>query len=165
MTTDRHPTRQGSLPEMHYQMQHDIYSLGVVLLEIGLWSSFSLPLVSHNSSSTTAPNPLFFPDANLSYNSRSKNPLGPPSRIKAHLESLAMTELPSRLGKRYTDIVLLCLRCLDENRGDENGHCGDGFGFGFGIGGEGEEIVDEDGIVIGVKYIENVLQKMLEITI
>ncbi len=25
---------------MHYQMQHDIYSLGVVLLEIGLWTSF-----------------------------------------------------------------------------------------------------------------------------
>jgi len=42
---------------------------------------------------------------------------------------------------------------------------GDGDGFGVGVGGEGEEIMDEDGVVIGVRYIENVLQKLLEITI
>lgn len=36
----RHPKRQGEYPEEEYQMQHDIYSLGVCLLEIGLWQSF-----------------------------------------------------------------------------------------------------------------------------
>jgi hypothetical protein len=36
----RHPRRQGELPEEEYKMQHDIYSLGVCLLEIGLGSSF-----------------------------------------------------------------------------------------------------------------------------
>ncbi len=35
----RHPTRQGRRPIEDYRMQHDIYSLGVCLLEIGLWSS------------------------------------------------------------------------------------------------------------------------------
>lgn len=59
--------------------------------------------------------------------------------------------------------MLLCLCCLDECAGDER-DC-DGFGVGVGFGGEGESIVDEDGVVIGVRYIENVLQKMLEITI
>ena len=35
----RHPTRQGLRPIEDYRMQHDIYSLGVCLLEIGMWSS------------------------------------------------------------------------------------------------------------------------------
>ena len=38
----RHPCRQGEFPEKEYKMQHDIYSLGVCLLEIGLWESFVL---------------------------------------------------------------------------------------------------------------------------
>ncbi|KAK3505254.1 hypothetical protein B0T13DRAFT_485892 [Neurospora crassa] len=36
----RHPSRQGCDPAVKYRMQHDIYSLGVCLLEIGLWESF-----------------------------------------------------------------------------------------------------------------------------
>jgi serine/threonine protein kinase len=36
----RHPKRQGEHPEEQYKMQHDIYSLGVCLLEIGLGASF-----------------------------------------------------------------------------------------------------------------------------
>jgi serine/threonine protein kinase len=36
----RHPKRQGERPEEEYRMQHDIYSLGVCLLEIGLGTSF-----------------------------------------------------------------------------------------------------------------------------
>lgn len=36
----RHPKRQGIQPEEMYKMQHDIYSLGVCLLEIGLGFSF-----------------------------------------------------------------------------------------------------------------------------
>ncbi|QDS75665.1 hypothetical protein FKW77_007221 [Venturia effusa] len=36
----RHPQRQGTSPSMKYTMQHDIYSVGVCLLEIGLWQSF-----------------------------------------------------------------------------------------------------------------------------
>lgn len=36
----RHPSRQGFNPHDDYEMRHDIYSLGVCLLEIGLWSSF-----------------------------------------------------------------------------------------------------------------------------
>ncbi|KAJ5726781.1 hypothetical protein N7493_005808 [Penicillium malachiteum] len=36
----RHPDRQGNNPSSKYTMRHDIYSLGVCLLEIGLWESF-----------------------------------------------------------------------------------------------------------------------------
>jgi len=36
----RHPQRQGLHLQEEYKFQHDIYSLGVCLLEIGLWTSF-----------------------------------------------------------------------------------------------------------------------------
>ena len=36
----RHPKRQGLHPESNYKMQHDIYSLGICLLELGIWESF-----------------------------------------------------------------------------------------------------------------------------
>lgn len=46
----RHPDRQGSVRKGHLK-KHDIYSLGVVLLEIGLWQR-SLDLVDSKSSQT-----------------------------------------------------------------------------------------------------------------
>ena len=36
----RHPSRQGTVLQHRYRMQHDVYSVGVCLLEIGLWHSF-----------------------------------------------------------------------------------------------------------------------------
>lgn len=35
----RHPERQGATPSIAFQKSHDIYALGVVLLEIGLWKT------------------------------------------------------------------------------------------------------------------------------
>ena len=73
---------------------------------------------------------------------------------KQKLEALATRELPPRVGKRYTDIVLLCLRCLDSRIGKE----GDETGF------RARTVdltwTDEDGIVVGVRFIESVLMKM-----
>jgi hypothetical protein len=54
--------------------------------------------------------------------------------------------------ERYTDVVLLCLRCLDSGSGANH----DGQGFGVGAA----DYTDEDGVMIGVSYIENVLEKM-----
>ena len=39
----RHPRRQGLKPDLPYSMQHDIYSFGVCLLEIGIWDSLVIP--------------------------------------------------------------------------------------------------------------------------
>ena len=77
------------------------------------------------------------------------------SQIKLQLEDLAANELPGRLGRRYTEIVLLCLRCLDRGTGV------DGNGKGFGV--DAADWIDEDGIAIGIRYIENVLMNMQEI--
>jgi serine/threonine protein kinase len=149
---DRHPSRQGTHPEVDYEMQHDIYSLGVVLLEIGLWTSFVLygPV---EESSSPVPNNILEP-ADLV---PPRNSLCSASQNKLKLEDLAAKELPARLGRRYTDIVLLCLRCLDPGSGADQ----DGKGFGV----DAADLTDEDGVTIGVRYIENVLEKMQEITL
>lgn len=143
--TDRHPSRQGTQPEIDYRMQHDIYSLGVVLLEIGLWTSFAL---EDSECDSNLPTPSKILD---SVKFESLHPVSTAVEKKQRLEYLAAHELPPRLGRRYADIVLLCLRCLD---------AGDGTG-------ENEKLsgawTDQDGVVIGVRFIENVLTKMQEI--
>lgn len=147
---DRHPTRQGTNPQLYYEMQHDIYSLGVVLLEIGLWTSFVLYDSEEKSLSPTSNSILETTDL-MHYQEIPDDA----TQVKRKLEYLAANELPVRLGRRYTEIVLLCLRCLDQGTGVD----GDGKGFGI----DATDWTDEDGITIGVRYIEKVLIKMQEI--
>jgi hypothetical protein len=44
----RHPDRQGQNPQEKYNISHNMYSLGVCLLEIGVWS----PFVEHTADGT-----------------------------------------------------------------------------------------------------------------
>jgi len=130
----RHPARQGLFPEELYRMQHDIYSLGVCLLEIGLWDSFVLP-DAENGSFTLAP-----------ILDISKYPPTTRQREKAYilkgqLVHMAKQRLPNKMGSKYTEAVVSCLKCLD---GGDNDF------------GHESEFLDEDGILVGVRYIEKV---------
>ena len=130
----RHPSRQGSLPEEDYCMQHDIYSLGVVLLEIGLWTSF---LCWEPGSDEPIPNPILEIESKLVMKDQRKKAFA----IKRRLTSLAQDRLPSAMGSRYAETVVACLTCLD--RGENS----------FG---DEEDFMDDDGILVGVRYIEKV---------
>jgi hypothetical protein len=127
----RHPHRQGLTLEEDYIMQHDIYSLGVCLLEVGLWDSFVIY-------SDEGKNPLPSPTLGLTLESLEfkKRFL-----VKDHLVSLARRVLPRLMGSRYAKIVETCLTCLDENNTDF---------------GDEAEFQDADGILIAVRYIEKV---------
>lgn len=127
----RHPHRQGLHPEDVYTMQHDIYSLGVCLLEVGLWESFVL-----YTDSATAPLPA--PALGVALDSPE---LQQPAWIKKHLIDLAKRELPKRMGDRYEKVVINCLTCLDQDNADF---------------GDQSEFEDLDGVLMGVKYIEKV---------
>ena len=127
----RHPSRQGQNPKEDYCMQHDIYSLGVCLLELGLWQSF---VGYHEDGKTT------FPLSALELSPGSPE-LQVPPLLKDSLVCLARTTLPYRMGTRYAEIVETCLTCLDDNNTDF---------------GDEEEFHDEDGILVGVRYIEKV---------
>jgi hypothetical protein len=60
---------------------------------------------------------------------------------KDHLLLLARSRLPQHMGSRYAEIVETCLTCLNPDNAD----FGDARGF-----------EDEDGIRVGVWYIEKV---------
>ncbi|KAI9874610.1 MAG: hypothetical protein M1830_009567 [Pleopsidium flavum] len=130
----RHPKRQGTQPEEDYKMQHDIYSLGVCLLELGLWSSFA-------QYSNEVDPPTTGPALNIAEQLSMKDQRKKAFEIKRILVDMAKDRLPSRIGKKYTEIVVSCLTCLDK----EN----NGFG-------DESDFVDEDGISVGVRYIEKV---------
>ena len=129
----RHPRRQGTCLEDYYRMQHDIYSLGVCLLEIGLWTSFVIP-----------DNPGFQPGPELDLNDAlsMKDKVKGAFDIKRQLTDLALSSLPLSMGTRYANIVVSCLTCLDP---DETNHFG-----------KKADLQDEDGVIVGIQYIEKV---------
>jgi serine/threonine protein kinase len=130
----QHPSRMGSTPTEDYIMQHDIYSLGVCLLEIGLWENF----VDYN------PEDMFVGhDGSLTGESRSHF-LGADldtSFFKDRLLFLARGELKARMGSRYSEVVVTCLTCLDPDNADF---------------GDEREFQDADGLLVGARYIEKV---------
>jgi serine/threonine protein kinase len=128
----RHPSRQGTDHQEDYVMQHDIYSLGVCLLEIGFWSSF----INDNPQERGA---YASPILGLSELRGPQLITFLQTQGKEHLLSLAASRLPQFMEDRYADIVKTCLTCLDP----ENEDFGDQW-----------EFEDEDGILVGARYIE-----------
>ncbi|RDW83901.1 uncharacterized protein DSM5745_04227 [Aspergillus mulundensis] len=127
----RHPLRQGDDPADRYRMQHDIYSLGVCLLEVGIWQSFVEYTGGDEVPPSGSPQPQFgqsyyrFQDW-LREKKRKANPSEEPTsfldslafKLKDYLVELARTRLPSRMGEQYTRVVVSCLTCLDDENED-----------------------------------------------
>ncbi|KAK4574842.1 hypothetical protein LTR86_001684 [Recurvomyces mirabilis] len=139
----RHPERQGPFPQEAYNMQHDIYSLGVCLLEVGVWSSFVL----HGEDGPVQGTGQAL---GLGLDELKRKLVRRPASIKDHLVALAKRELPRLIGNIYTSVVVTCLTCLDDDNEDF---------------GECEDHEDADGVFVGVKYIEQVLLKLDDITL
>ncbi|KAI0971066.1 hypothetical protein F4678DRAFT_91408 [Xylaria arbuscula] len=135
----RHPSRQGVSPSSDFFMQHDIYSLGVCLLEIGLWQSFiEYDLEGlHASLSPVLGEP----------ESDSKDDLAHflMTTVKSTMVDLARTQLPRSMGTRYSKVVETCLTALDP----ENSEFSDT-----------TEFEDADGVLVGVRYIEKILHRL-----
>ncbi|KAF2840208.1 hypothetical protein M501DRAFT_932170 [Patellaria atrata CBS 101060] len=87
----RHPERQG-VPTRQFARRHDIYALGVVLLEIGLWHTVSQIFASKVKAAQQIGN------------------LPKPKEVLATLISLAQGELPKEMGAGYSAAVLACLK-------------------------------------------------------
>ncbi|KAI1840101.1 hypothetical protein JX266_013704 [Neoarthrinium moseri] len=131
----RHPSRQGPTPDSEYIMQHDIYSLGVCLLEVGLWNSFVL---YDKEAEKVTPAPVL----GLQQHDRPINHLD----FTNALLRLSRDELPRCMGRKYAAIVETCLTCLDP----------DNIGFG-----NESDFMDDDGVLVGVRYIEKVKSKVI----
>jgi hypothetical protein len=130
----RHPHRQGLQPQERYNIGHDIYSLGVCLLEIGLWEPLTI---------TKSDTDALFVDLNDTYDvteqtmsetyrqmaidhrfvtpeeSDSIDALTKPSTVMEILIALAEKSLPQRVGTEYSNIVIACLSCLNGGFGED----------------------------------------------
>lgn len=163
----RHPLRQGDDPAEKYRMQHDIYSLGVCLLELGLWESF-VDYTEGGGAQTPQPklggtydnfqawlreNPLAVTTATTSTGladdaaSRFREDLA--FRLKDYLVEQAQTRLAPRMGERYARVVLSCLACLDEDSEDFSGVVA-------------EDTSDD---AAALCFVENVIQALDEIAV
>ncbi|RDW89928.1 uncharacterized protein DSM5745_01703 [Aspergillus mulundensis] len=87
----RHPDRQGD-PDKPFQRGHDIYSLGVVLLEIGLWVTMSRLMRSRISET------------------KRTGRLPKDKEVLAELVAWAKQKLPTEMGYGYSQAVLSCLK-------------------------------------------------------
>jgi hypothetical protein len=132
----KHPSRQGSHPD-YYAMQHDIYSQGVCLLKIGMWET----LIAYSSFGVTHPSSVFDHDPRQT----------DASSVKDYFIHLSRSiALRGKMGTKYSEVVQTCLTCLDENNCDF---------------GDEEDFEGDDGIVVGVRYLEKVMDKLNDISL
>jgi hypothetical protein len=87
----RHPRRQGR-PGQQFTRVHDIYALGVVLLEIGLWVTLSRIMQTKIREAENS------------------GRLPKPKAVLDELVARAALYLPKEMGMGYTQAVLACLR-------------------------------------------------------
>jgi hypothetical protein len=131
----QHPERWGIKAHHRFRMLHDVYSLGVVLLEIGLWKSFVKwdNVTSRRSISWRGFDSLF--------DSEELKIQFKPHHVMEQFIEVAKTLLPPKMGQRYTNVVVTCL-----SGGIE--------------GSEVDSAEDEREARVGLSFIKNVLSKL-----
>lgn len=147
----RHPTRQGKNLTSRYRMHHDVYSLGVCLLELGLGES----LVSYDAQGLPHPasNMLHGFTSWLNTTGRvsteTRNRLedltNVQMHIKGYLEHLAATRVPQSAGTMFAEVIAACLTCLDDSAGLDDD--------------------DPYGIEVGMGFIHTILRQLDEIKV
>ncbi|KAG4440556.1 hypothetical protein IFR05_003972 [Cadophora sp. M221] len=130
----QHPHRQGLQPQQRYNIGHDIYSLGVCLLEIGLWETLSVIksetdalLVDANDSYDVSEQTMSDLYRNMALKQKlvgsdeieSIDALTEPSTVAKVLVALGQFALPQRVGTEYANIVVACLTSLEGGLGEE----------------------------------------------
>ncbi|RSL81669.1 hypothetical protein CEP52_017147 [Fusarium oligoseptatum] len=125
------PRRQRLQQGDEFQMEDDMYSVGVVLIEIAFWASFQ-------DKSAAQLGKLVWQDP-------SQSALKGPEQLKKTYISLAAGAVPRKMGQKYADIVMACLTGLESEQGDL------------------KRLEDEDGIVVGTRYMVEVISKLEEI--
>lgn len=140
MNIYQHPQRQGTREIHRYNMGREIYSLGVCLLEVGLWEALveaeptkldSEVLVQLEPSKVSSLlkrvwKPIVADNATAAYlNKMSELYLEEPLRgengslqVSDNLVRIAKETLPPKMDSAFTNLVVTCPTCLD---GDSDG--------------------------------------------
>ncbi|KAF2245897.1 HET-s/LopB domain protein [Trematosphaeria pertusa] len=116
----QHPHRQVEIADEDYCMGHDIYSLGVCMLEILAWA----PLISSTEAGETSFNEDFksgFKNRGLAKDKDEVNPAWlkgqHPRNVQRVLQDMAADKLPYLAGTRMAEVVASCLGCLESEEG------------------------------------------------
>ncbi|KAK8044373.1 hypothetical protein PG993_004397 [Apiospora rasikravindrae] len=129
----RHPRRQGMDVQERYNIGHDIYSLGVCLLEIGLWNLLirrdpTLGEEAPPQASNLVRAAAGIGDADSQANDGDdaadrelRRKLRRPNEVQNILLKLARDHLPQRMGRGYCRLVVACLTVLDQSGGFREG--------------------------------------------
>lgn len=120
MAMYQHPERQAhpsTIAASRYHIGHDIYSLGICLLEIGLWH----PLIIYGGAPAYSP---LLVEAKAAWRAENAviHPNGQPltdaeieQRVFIHL---AGDRLAFEMGEAYSKLVVKCLTCLERGFGN-----------------------------------------------
>jgi hypothetical protein len=113
----RHPLQQGIISKP-VCTGHEVYALGVGLLEIGLWDTMIWKDTEGYRVSETLARDL---NTRVSRgSSRLKNLLSEtkwPEEVRKMLLRIATSELPRLMGVGYARVVQACLECMDDDYG------------------------------------------------
>jgi hypothetical protein len=103
----RHPLYQGEAAS-GYRVEYDIYSLGLILVEIAFWQSLATFLDARVTKSTS--------DAKRSLSSKSESFQQPDAEeLQKRVLYRVDSELAFRVGTVYRDVVRWCLTMADES--------------------------------------------------
>ena len=108
----RHPRRQGQQPEERYNIGHDIYSLGVVLLEICLWERFIQQSDQPTMGDKFVTRAVKLKIVNVT-DSASIEKLTAPWAVQEVMVSLCKTDVAPRFGSAMVSLIEACLTCLE----------------------------------------------------
>ncbi|MCJ1260040.1 hypothetical protein MMC24_007880 [Lignoscripta atroalba] len=134
----QHPSRHGATAARYYSVQHDVYSLGVVLIEIALWQSL---IVFDEEMQDFKPNVVPWRKATSKVEGLKRGESGAGEGVMACLEKLARLEVPVVMGDKYRKVILSCLS------------------------GIGEHGTEADDVELGVRFIQTVLEDLEDISI
>lgn len=99
-----HPDRHRMAEGDKFTVQHDLFSLRIVLLEIAMWASFTDRGNGGMARSIGA--------------HADRSVLLSPERMKAQFVQIAKSKVPRMIGTKYADVVVSCLVGLED---DEQG--------------------------------------------
>ncbi|KAH7146084.1 hypothetical protein EDB81DRAFT_933860 [Dactylonectria macrodidyma] len=105
----RHPSRWDLFPDQRFSILHDIYSLGVIMLEVGSWTS------------------LCKGESGVVFHSMIREQMSRPTGHDAQKRfiEIATKDLPVCMGTTYAEITVDCLKAVEERLGradeDESG--------------------------------------------
>lgn len=120
----RHFMRQGLAPQSRYEPKHDLYSLGVCFLEVGLWEPFIVFKDGHHQLSDFFHSEALKIEGVEEADFKNMNALASSKKLGQIFVQIAERLLPEKMGTPFSKLTINCLKDEVKDKkffdGDEN---------------------------------------------